>query len=46
MNPLTTVADVDGKALYLLAMDDAPALQYTAGKLLITLRGYDESAGF
>ena len=48
-NPEVTslsVADQDGKGLYLTADDDNPGLPYTGGKLMITLRGYDESWGF
>ncbi len=41
-----TVADQNGKGLYLTADDDAPGVPYTAGKIMITLRGYDESWGF
>ena len=39
-------ADVDGKALYLLGNDQNPGAQYTAGKILIVLRGRDTSWGF
>ena len=38
--------DLDGKALYLLGNDAGPGAQYTAGKILITLRGLDTSWGF
>ena len=41
-----TVADQDGKGLYLTADDDNPGIPYTQGKLLIILRGYDQSWGF
>ena len=44
--PNGTFADLDGKALYLLGADGAPGAQYTAGKILITLRGLDTSWGF
>ena len=44
--PNGTFADLDGKALYLLGNDGAPGAQYTAGKILITLRGLDTSWGF
>ena len=39
-------ADIDGKAMYLLSEDGAPGAQYTAGKLLIILRGRDTTWGF
>lgn len=48
-NPEVTslaVADQDGKGLYLTSDDDNPGVPYTAGKIMITLRGYDESWGF
>ena len=41
-----TLADQDGKGLYLTADDDNPGIPYTQGKLLIILRGYDQSWGF
>ena len=44
--PNGTFANLDGKALYLLGNDGAPGAQYTAGKILITLRGLDTSWGF
>jgi hypothetical protein len=44
--PNGTFADLDGKALYLLGADGNPGAQYTAGKILITLRGLDTSWGF
>ena len=44
--PNGTFADLDGKALYLLGNDAAPGAQYTAGKILITLRGFDKTWGF
>jgi len=44
--PNGTFADLDGKALYLLSNDANPGAQYTAGKILITLRGLDTSWGF
>ncbi len=44
--PNGTDADIDGKALYLLGADGDPGAQYTAGKILIVLRGRDTSWGF
>ena len=44
--PNGTHASIDGKAMYLLAEDGAPGAQYTAGKLLIILRGRDTTWGF
>ena len=43
---IPALTDVDGKGLYLTADDDAPGIQYTQGKLLIILRGYDNQWGF
>ena len=43
---IPALTDVDTKGLYLTGADLAPGAQYTAGKLLIVLRGYDTSWGF
>ena len=43
---IPALTDVDTKALYLTGADLNPGAQYTAGKLLIILRGYDTSWGF
>ena len=43
---IPALTDVDTKGLYLTGADLAPGAQYTAGKLLIILRGYDTSWGF
>ena len=45
----TTIAaqtDIDGDGLYLSTGESGTAAQYTAGKLLIILRGYDTQWGF
>lgn len=44
--PNGTHADIDGKAMYLLGADGAPGAQYTAGKILVILRGRDTTWGF
>ena len=44
--PFAAVADADGLGLYLSCGDDNPGHQYTQGKLLIMLRGYDTQWGF
>ena len=44
--PAGTQVDIDGKAMYLLSEDEAPGAQYTAGKILIILRGRDTTWGF
>jgi hypothetical protein len=41
-----TLADQDGKGLYMTSNDDNPGIPYTQGKLQIILRGYDQSWGF
>ena len=43
---IPALTDVDTKGLYLTGADGAPGAAYTAGKLLIILRGYDTSWGF
>jgi hypothetical protein len=43
---IPALTDVDTKGLYLTGADLADGAQYTAGKLLIILRGYDTSWGF
>ena len=44
--PLAALTDVDGKALYLSTGESGTAAKYTAGKLLIILRGYDTQWGW
>ena len=44
--PNGTHADIDGRAMYLLGADAGPGAQYTAGKILIILRGRDTTWGF
>mgnify|MGYP003654307774 CR=1 FL=1 len=46
VTPLAALTDVDGQGVYLTGADAAPGAQYTAGKLLIILRGYDTQWGF
>jgi len=45
-NPLAALFDVDGKGLYMTANNDNPGIPYTAGKIQIILRGYDNQWGF
>ena len=45
-SPLSALTDVDGKALYISTGESGTAAAYTAGKLLIILRGYDTQWGF
>ena len=44
--PLAALTDVDGDSLYLSTGDSGTAAKYTAGKILIILRGYDTQWGW
>ena len=44
--PIAAQTDIDTLGLYIAAADGAPGAAYTAGKILITLRGYDNQWGF
>ena len=44
--PIAAQTDCDGLGLYIASADEAPGAAYTAGKLLIILRGYDTQWGF
>lgn len=44
--PQAAITDVDTLGLYIASADGAPGAAYTAGKLLLVLRGYDTQWGF
>jgi len=44
--PISAQTDVDGLGLYIASADENPGAAYTAGKLMIILRGYDTQWGF
>ena len=44
--PLAALTDVDGDSLYLSTGESGTAAKYTAGKILIILRGYDTQWGW